>query len=142
MLSIVDYQFCCHFTLSFFALPIADAIIHVAVFFILLFMLSFSSSFFVTVSTIQLLLNNIDVEGMDAESYSLHTFEALLTQSMENIGKHRVRTKSYTQANREHSIELSNPLQVSSEYGSQHTVMSKNYRSLLYESSTVQYYTL
>jgi hypothetical protein len=27
------------------------------------------------------------VQGMDAESYSLHTFEALLTQSMENIGK-------------------------------------------------------
>ena len=24
---------------------------------------------------------------MDAESYSLHTFEALLTQSMENLGK-------------------------------------------------------
>lgn len=23
---------------------------------------------------------------MDAESYSLHTFEALLTQSMENLG--------------------------------------------------------
>ena len=26
-------------------------------------------------------------QGMDAESYSLHTFEALLTQSMENLGK-------------------------------------------------------
>ena len=25
-------------------------------------------------------------QGMDAESYSLHTFEALLTQSMENLG--------------------------------------------------------
>ena len=26
-------------------------------------------------------------QGMDAESYSLHTFEALLTQSMENLGR-------------------------------------------------------
>ena len=26
-------------------------------------------------------------QGMDAESYSLHTFEALLTQSMENLGE-------------------------------------------------------
>ena len=27
---------------------------------------------------------------MDAESYSLHTFEALLTQSMENLGEKTV----------------------------------------------------
>ena len=27
------------------------------------------------------------LQGMDAESYSLHTFEALLTQSMENLGE-------------------------------------------------------
>jgi hypothetical protein len=34
---------------------------------------------------------------MDAESYSLHTFEALLTQSMENIGKTVMRySNSYT----------------------------------------------
>lgn len=26
--------------------------------------------------------------GLDAESYSLHTFEALLTQSMENVGEY------------------------------------------------------
>ncbi len=37
------------------------------------------------------------VQGMDAESYSLHTFEALLTQSMENIGKTLMRySNSYT----------------------------------------------
>ena len=32
-------------------------------------------------------LRNTLEKGMDAESYSLHTFEALLTQSMENLGK-------------------------------------------------------
>lgn len=30
-------------------------------------------------------LRNTLAKGMDAESYSLHTFEALLTQSMENL---------------------------------------------------------
>lgn len=33
-------------------------------------------------------LRNTLAKGMDAESYSLHTFEALLSQSMENLGKH------------------------------------------------------
>lgn len=32
-------------------------------------------------------LRNTLAKGMDAESYSLRTFEALLTQSMENLGK-------------------------------------------------------
>ncbi|KAH9381903.1 hypothetical protein HPB48_015377 [Haemaphysalis longicornis] len=32
-------------------------------------------------------LRNALARGMDAESYSLHTFEALLTQSMENVGE-------------------------------------------------------
>ena len=32
-------------------------------------------------------LRNTLKKGMDAESYSLHTFEALLTQSMENLGE-------------------------------------------------------
>lgn len=32
-------------------------------------------------------LRNTLEKGMDAESYSLHTFEALLTRSMENLGK-------------------------------------------------------
>lgn len=32
---------------------------------------------------------------MDAESYSLHTFEALLTQSMENLGKITVEKDFY-----------------------------------------------
>ena len=32
-------------------------------------------------------LRNTLEKGMDAESYSLHTFEALLTQSMENLGE-------------------------------------------------------
>lgn len=32
-------------------------------------------------------LRNALARGLDAESYSLHTFEALLTQSMENVGK-------------------------------------------------------
>ena len=36
-------------------------------------------------------LRNTLAKGMDAESYSLHTFESLLTQSMENIGE---RTKT------------------------------------------------
>lgn len=31
-------------------------------------------------------LRNTLAKGMDAESYSLHTFEALLSQSMENLG--------------------------------------------------------
>lgn len=31
-------------------------------------------------------LRNALARGLDAESYSLHTFEALLTQSMENVG--------------------------------------------------------
>lgn len=30
-------------------------------------------------------LRNTLAKGMDAESYSLHTFEALLSQSMENL---------------------------------------------------------
>lgn len=34
-------------------------------------------------------LRNTLARGMDAESYSLHTFEALLTQSMENLGKRK-----------------------------------------------------
>ena len=34
-------------------------------------------------------LRNTLEKGMDAESYSLHTFEALLTQSMENLGEQR-----------------------------------------------------
>ena len=32
-------------------------------------------------------LRNTLARGLDAESYSLHTFEALLSQSMENLGK-------------------------------------------------------
>lgn len=32
-------------------------------------------------------LRNTLAKGMDAESYSLHTFEALLSQSMKNLGK-------------------------------------------------------
>lgn len=32
-------------------------------------------------------LRNTLAKGMDAESYSLHTFEALLSQSMENLGE-------------------------------------------------------
>ncbi len=32
-------------------------------------------------------LRNTLEKGLDAESYSLHTFEALLTRSMENLGK-------------------------------------------------------
>lgn len=31
-------------------------------------------------------LRNTLAKGMDAESYSLHTFEALLSQSMEDLG--------------------------------------------------------
>lgn len=34
-------------------------------------------------------LRNTLAKGMDAESYSLRTFEALLTQSMENLGEFR-----------------------------------------------------
>jgi hypothetical protein len=34
-------------------------------------------------------LRNTLAKGMDAESYSLHTFEALLSQSMENLGNQR-----------------------------------------------------
>lgn len=33
-------------------------------------------------------LRNTLAKGMDAESYSLHTFEALLSQSMENLGNY------------------------------------------------------
>lgn len=36
-------------------------------------------------------LRNTLAKGMDAESYSLHTFEALLSQSMENLGNIFVR---------------------------------------------------
>lgn len=36
-------------------------------------------------------LRNTLAKGMDAESYSLRTFEALLTQSMENLGKSPLR---------------------------------------------------
>ena len=32
-------------------------------------------------------LRNTLEKGLDAESYSLHTFESLLTRSMENLGK-------------------------------------------------------
>lgn len=32
-------------------------------------------------------LRNTLAKGMDAESYSLHTFEALLSQSMEDLGE-------------------------------------------------------
>lgn len=35
-------------------------------------------------------LRNTLAKGMDAESYSLHTFEALLTQSMENLGNTQI----------------------------------------------------
>lgn len=35
-------------------------------------------------------LRNTLAKGMDAESISLHTFEALLTQSMENLGKKKL----------------------------------------------------
>lgn len=35
-------------------------------------------------------LRNTLAKGMDAESYSLHTFEALLSQSMENLGKYLI----------------------------------------------------
>ena len=35
-------------------------------------------------------LRNTLKKGMDAESYSLHTFEALLTQSMENLGENPI----------------------------------------------------
>ena len=38
-------------------------------------------------------LRNTLKKGMDAESYSLHTFEALLTQSMENLGKKPLRVE-------------------------------------------------
>lgn len=38
-------------------------------------------------------LRNTLARGMDAESYSLHTFEALLTQSMENLGKYHLVVK-------------------------------------------------
>lgn len=36
-------------------------------------------------------LRNALARGLDAESYSLHTFEALLSQSMENVGKYQLR---------------------------------------------------
>ena len=32
-------------------------------------------------------LRNTLEKGLDAESYSLHTFESLLTRSMENLGE-------------------------------------------------------
>lgn len=38
-------------------------------------------------------LRNTLAKGMDAESYSLRTFEALLTQSMENLGETLARTR-------------------------------------------------
>ena len=38
-------------------------------------------------------LRNTLKKGLDAESYSLHTFEALLTQSMENLGKKPLRVE-------------------------------------------------
>lgn len=34
-------------------------------------------------------LRNTLEKGLDAESYSLHTFEALLTRSMENLGEQK-----------------------------------------------------
>lgn len=37
-------------------------------------------------------LRNTLAKGMDAESYSLHTFEALLTQSMENLGNYKIKS--------------------------------------------------
>lgn len=39
-------------------------------------------------------LRNTLAKGMDAESYSLHTFEALLTQSMENLGTYQLHCSS------------------------------------------------
>lgn len=39
-------------------------------------------------------LRNTLAKGMDAESYSLRTFEALLTQSMENLGETRFNASS------------------------------------------------
>jgi hypothetical protein len=43
-------------------------------------------------------LRNTLAKGMDAESYSLHTFEALLSQSMENLGEsvHRITALYFT----------------------------------------------
>lgn len=39
-------------------------------------------------------LRNTLAKGMDAESYSLHTFEALLSQSMENLGEFSAHLKA------------------------------------------------
>lgn len=39
-------------------------------------------------------LRNTLAKGMDAESYSLHTFEALLSQSMENLGNFKAPSPS------------------------------------------------
>jgi len=41
-------------------------------------------------------LRNTLAKGMDAESYSLHTFEALLSQSMENLGELARDPRDYT----------------------------------------------
>lgn len=36
-------------------------------------------------------LRNTLAKGMDAESYSLHTFEAIISQSNENLCKNKIR---------------------------------------------------
>lgn len=41
-------------------------------------------------------LRNTLAKGMDAESYSLHTFEALLSQSMENLGEPTRKSRDLT----------------------------------------------
>ena len=51
------------------------------------------------------------VQGMDAESYSLHTFEALLTQSMENIGKTLMKySDRYICTNESHEHDMAAPV--------------------------------
>ncbi|KAG5886176.1 hypothetical protein JTB14_000352 [Gonioctena quinquepunctata] len=54
-------------------------------------------------------LRNTLAKGMDAESYSLHTFEALLTQSMENLGP-----SSSASMNKSSTLPLSHRLSTSS----------------------------
>ena len=51
------------------------------------FEMNLSTFFFRLLMEYEEHLRNTLEKGMDAESYSLHTFEALLTQSMENLGK-------------------------------------------------------
>ncbi|KAJ8968878.1 hypothetical protein NQ317_018634, partial [Molorchus minor] len=54
-------------------------------------------------------LRNTLAKGMDAESYSLHTFEALLTQSMENLGP-----SSSASMNKSSTLPLSHRLNAAS----------------------------